>query len=264
MRDNFKDKKRIVLKIGTSSITYENGKLNHRKIEKLSIVLTDLINSGKEIILVSSGAIGAGIGRLGLSEKPLSIEMKQATAAIGQAYLMQIYQRNLSELNQVCAQVLLTRDVIDDEQKQKNVINTMNQLLALSVLPIVNENDTVSTDEIIGSKFTDNDNLSSIVAVISDADLLVILSDIDGLYKRVNGCLTTEVIPLVEEINEDVFGNVSESISGLGTGGMGSKLSAADYAMNAGIDTVICNSKDLKVIYDVLEGKTIGTLFRGK
>lgn len=263
MRSNIKNSKRIVVKVGTSSITYDNGKLNLRQIEKLTEVLTDLSNSGKEIILVTSGAIGAGIGKLGLTSKPETLEMKQATAAIGQAYLMQIYQNFFAKNSQTCAQILLTKDVVEKSIKRKNVVRTFNELFKLGVIPIVNENDSVSTDEIIGDNFSDNDNLSSIVAVLSDADLLIIFSDIDGVYKKVNGKLNYEVIDYINNIDGDILNFVHQNNSKLGTGGMETKLNAIKYAMDNSIDALICNSKNLENIYGCLEGRQIGTFFKG-
>ncbi len=262
MRSNLKNSKRIVVKIGTSSITYKNGKLNLRQIERLTEILTDLSNSGKEIILVTSGAIGAGMGKLGLSNKPKTLEMKQATAAIGQAYLMQIYQNFFGKYNQVCAQMLLTKDVLEKGVKRDNVVRTFDELFRLGVIPIVNENDTVSTDEIIGSYFSDNDNLSSVVAVISNADLLVIFSDIDGVYKKVNGKLSNDIVRHINNINKDIYDYVIDNHSVLGTGGMVSKLNAIKYAMDNSVDALICNSKRLDNIYDCLEGKQVGTFFK--
>lgn len=262
MRSSIKDSKRIVVKIGTSSITYKNGKLNLRQIEKLTEVLTDLSNSGKEIILVTSGSIGAGIGKLGLTSKPSNLEMKQATAAIGQAYLMQIYQNFFAKNSQVCAQILLTKDVLEEGIKRENVVRTFEELFRLGVIPIVNENDTVSTDEIIGDNFSDNDNLSSVVAVISKSDLLIILSDVDGVYKKVDGKLSYDVIEYIGEINKDIYNFVDGNNSNLGTGGMESKLNAIKYAMENSVDALICNSKNINDIYDCLEGKQIGTFFK--
>ena len=262
MRSSIKNAKRIVIKIGTSFITYKNGKLNLRQIEKLTEVLTDLSNSGKEIILVTSGAIGAGIGKLGLSSKPMALETKQATAAIGQAYLMQIYQNFFAKNSQICAQMLHTKDVLDKGVKRKNVVRTFEELFKLGVIPIVNENDTVSTDEIIGDNFSDNDNLSSVVAVLSKADLLIILSDIDGVYKKVNGKLSYEVIDYIGEINKEIYSFVDSNNSTFGTGGMESKLNAIKHAMENSVDAIICNSKNINDIYECLEGRQIGTFFK--
>lgn len=263
MRTDIVNANRIIIKIGTSSLTFPSGKLNLQRIDKLSEVITNLSNSGKEIILVTSGAIGAGVGKLNLKAKPTSLEMKQATAAIGQTYLMQIYQNYFAKYNQVCAQILLTKDVIDNDFKRGNVLRTINELFKLGVIPIINENDTVSTDEIIGKNFSDNDTLSSLVAVLTDADLLIILSDVDGVYKKVNGSLSKDYLDQVDIVTDEIYGYVSDSTSGLGTGGMASKLNALKYAMDNSIHSIICNSTKLDIIYDCLNGEHIGTFFKG-
>ncbi len=264
MNRNLNQVNRIVVKIGTSSLTYPSGALNFRQIEQLCAVTTNLQNSGKEVIIVSSGAIGAGMGRLGLKEKPTDLDMKQACAAIGQAYLIQIYQHYFSVYHQLCAQVLLTKDVVDDAIGRTNVIRTFSKLLDMGVIPIVNENDTVSTDEIEGVKFSDNDNLSAVVSSLITADLFIILSDIEGLRLKVDGVLTNEVIGYVDTINDDVYENIGEQKSCLGTGGMASKIKAIETAVNVGVDAVICSSKDMNIIYEVLEGKAVGTFFKGR
>jgi len=236
---------RIVVKIGTSSLTYPSGALNLRQIEQLSSVTTNLRLSGKQVIIVSSGAIGAGMSMLGLKEKPIELEMKQACAAVGQAHLIQTYQRYFSYNHQLCAQMLLTKDVVTDEIKKKNVIQTFEKLLALGVIPIVNENDTVSTDEIEGIKFSDNDNLSAVVSVLTTADLFIILSDVEGLYKKVNQELTSEVIDYVDHMDESIYQHIGQEKSSLGTGGMASKLKSVESSVNAGIDTVILSRDKL-------------------
>jgi len=248
---------KIVIKIGTSSITYPNGKLNLHQIEILTGIIADLINSGKQVILVTSGAIGAGMGILKLRERPHEIAMKQAVAATGQAYLMQIYQRYFSRLSINCAQILLTKDVLDDPVRKQNVKQTLAQLFQLGVVPIVNENDTVSTDEIEGVLFSDNDQLSSIVSVVSDADLLLIYTTIDGLIDDQHN-----VIKHVSN-TKDVTKYVSGTTSTLGTGGMLTKLTSIQYAMDHGITCVICNSNKLQSIYDILNGIPVGTTFKG-
>lgn len=264
MRKHLINAKKIVIKVGTSSLTYENGKLNLRQIDKLCNVITDLSNSGKEVILVSSGAIGAGVGRLSLESPPNTLEMKQATAAIGQAYLMQIYQRYFDSLNQLSAQLLLTKDIVENELKRKNVIRTFNKLLSLNVIPVVNENDTTSTDEIVGDDFSDNDNLSASVAVLTNADLLIILTNVDGVYKKLNGNHSKEIIENTDKITEEIYGYINSDVSLLGTGGMNSKLNAVKYSMENSIDSIICNSEDLNIIYKVLEGKNVGSFFKGE
>lgn len=264
MRKDISGAKRIIIKIGTSSLTHENGKINLKKMEAIARVLTDLTNEGKEVVLVSSGAIGAGVKRLGLSKRPDKLEMKQATAAVGQAVLMQIYQKFFGEYNQPIAQVLLTKDVIDDDIKRENAKNTFCTLLELGVIPIVNENDCISTAQIEGFRFGDNDTLSAIVAKLIDSDLLIMLTDIDGLYTedpRQNP--DAKLIDLVAEINEDIMcraGNVAGSK--FGTGGMTTKILAAQIATCAGINTIVANGDRMKNVYDVLEGKDIGTWFK--
>ena len=252
---------RTVIKIGTSSITYENGKLNLKRIADLARVVSDLKNRGEEVIIVSSGAIGAGMGKLNI-EKPTSITKKQAVAAIGQAYLIEMYQHSFSQYNTHVAQVLLTKDVIEQPVKKRNVKATFSELFALEVVPIVNENDTVSTEEIVGEFFSDNDHLSSAVAGLVDADQLIILSNIDGLYKRVDGNITDEVIKEVVNIN-DVLNNIESSKSLLGTGGMKSKLEAIHSTVQMGIDSYIINGMYPEYIYDLFEGINKGTFFKG-
>jgi len=249
---------KIVIKIGTSSLTYPNGKLNLRQIKNLSEVCTNLRNSNKQVIIVSSGAIGAGIGKLGLSSKPQQLEMKQAMAAIGQAFLIQLYQKYFSEYGQICAQVLLTEEVMKNEIQRDNVIRTLSKLHELGVIPIINENDTVSIDEIEGTLFSDNDHLSAMVSVLTGADLLVLMSDIDGLYKKENGLLSNSIIKYVSKIDEDIYSCVSNDKSKLGSGGMLSKLDSIKYVMEHDIDAVICNSNNMDIIYDILDGQKNG------
>ena len=257
-------KKRIVIKIGTSTLTHVTGRLNIRRMEALVKVLADLKNSGKELVVVTSGAIGVGVGKLGLRERPADMPTKQAVAAIGQCELMYLYDKQFSEYNQVVSQVLLTRDVIDNPEIKANVVNTLSRLLELSSIPIINENDTVSVDEIGGATttFGENDTLSAIVAKLVSADLLIILSDIDGLYdhdpRTDDGA---KLIPLVTEISADLLSCAGGNGSSLGTGGMRTKLHAAKLAMDAGIDMMILNGSDPNILYDFFDGKRIGTLF---
>lgn len=262
-RKRLKKCKRIVIKIGTSSLTYKNGKLNYAKMEYLARVLSDLKNAGKEVILVSSGAIGIGSERLGCRERPKQIEIKQAVAAVGQAILMQIYEKFFSEYNQVIAQILLTKDVLEDSVKKTNAQNTFAELLNMGVIPIVNENDTIATEEILESVFGDNDTLSAMVAVLVEADLLILLSDIDGLYTKnpkdySDGILIDTVNCITDNI-EKIAGGKGSSF---GTGGMITKISAAKIANNNGIDMVIANGDDLMNIYRILAGEQVGTLFK--
>ncbi len=256
------DLKRIVIKVGTSTLTYENGKANLRRIDKLCKVLSDLHNQGREIILVSSGAIGVGMGKTGLPQKPDSTPEKQALAAIGQCELMFMYDKLFGEYNNMVAQVLLTRDAVDSEHRKENVLNTFNTLLSMDIIPIVNENDTVAIDELEGHNFGDNDMLSAIVAKLVSADALVILTDIDGLYDsdpRKNK--DAKRIERVEKITEEIENMAGGSGSNRGTGGMTTKLQAAKYVTKAGIDCFVVCGDDPQRIYDVADGKSVGTRF---
>ncbi|MBQ8000772.1 MAG: glutamate 5-kinase [Ruminococcus sp.] len=253
---------RIVVKVGTSTLTYDNGKVNLRRIDKLCKVLSDLHNQGKEIILVSSGAIGVGVGKMGLPKKPDSTPEKQALAAIGQCELMFMYDKLFGEYNNMVAQVLLTRDAVDSEHKKENVLNTFNTLLSMGIIPIVNENDTVAIDELEGHNFGDNDMLSAIVAKLVGADALVILTDIDGLYDsdpRKNK--DAKRLERVERITEDIENMAGGTGSNRGTGGMTTKLQAAKYVTESGIDCYVICGDDPQHIYDVTDGKSVGTLF---
>lgn len=262
-RKKLKDSRRIVIKIGTSSLTHQNGSLHYAKMEYLARVLSDLKNEGKEVVLVSSGAIGVGSERLGCKERPKQVEMKQAAAAVGQAILMQIYEKFFGEYNQIIAQILLTKDVLEDSIKKFNAQNTFNTLLGMGVIPIVNENDTVATEELEASIFGDNDTLSAMVAVLIEADLLVLLSDIDGLYtKDPKNCSDAVLIDTVKSITDEIEGLAGGVGSNFGTGGMVTKISAARIANNNGVDMVIANGEDLTNIHKILEGEVVGTLFK--
>lgn len=254
-------KNRVVIKIGSSSLTHKyTGYLNLNKVEKLARVLCDLRNQGMEVVLVSSGAGAVGRKTMGYMERPNDLKVKQALAAIGQAKLMMTYQKLFSEYNQVVAQILLTKATILNEESRKNARNTFDELLEMGVIPIVNENDTVATHEI---EFGDNDRLSAIVATLIEADLLILLSDIDGLYEddpKTNP--DAAFISEVEEIDDDLqeMGKATSS-SNVGTGGMSAKIVAARMATDAGIDMVITNGEDVDNIYRVLDGDSVGTLF---
>jgi glutamate 5-kinase len=262
MRSELKKANRIVIKIGTSSITYKNGKINFKKIEQLSKILTDLKNSGKEIVLVSSGAIGAGMSKLGLKSKPVELREKQAVAAVGQGLLMQFYEKFFNEYNQTIAQLLLTEDVMTDYIKRRNVENTFFTLLDMGVIPIANENDSVSTDEITGSKIGDNDTLSSMVAILVKADLLIMLSDIDGLYESAPSVNpNARLISYVSKIDENIYNIAGGAETLTGTGGMFTKIKAAENLMKNGIRTVIASGENINIIYSILEGEEIGTFF---
>lgn len=262
MRSELKNANRIVIKIGTSSITYKNGKINFKKIEQLSKILTDLKNSGKEIVLVSSGAIGAGMSKLGLKSKPVELREKQAVAAVGQGLLMQFYEKFFNEYNQTIAQLLLTEDVMADQIKRRNVENTLFTLLDMGVIPIANENDSVSTDEIKGSKIGDNDTLSSMVAILVKADVLIMLSDIDGLYESAPSIdPDAKLISYVDTIDDDIYKIAGGAGTHTGTGGMYTKIKAAENLMKNGIRTVIASGENINIIYSILEGEEIGTFF---
>ncbi len=260
-REELKKKKRIVIKIGSSSLTHkETGFLNLEKLEKLARVLTNLAGMGKEVILVSSGAIAVGKKTLGLWGKDISLAEKQACAAVGQAQLMMTYQKLFSEYNQTVAQILLTKITLIWEENKQNATNTFNELLKLGVIPIVNENDTISTYEI---QFGDNDRLSAIVTSLTNADLLILLSDIDGLYTddpHINK--NAKFVELVETLDDAYIEmGKSTSSSNVGTGGMSAKLTAAKIATYSGADMVIANAEDVNVINDIIQGKNVGTLF---
>lgn len=254
--------KTVVVKIGTSTLTYENGKLNLRRIEYLCRTLSDLQNSGRRIVLVSSGAIGVGVGKLGLARRPDETAKKQALAAVGQCELMFIYDKFFGEYHQNVAQVLLTADVTARESSRTNVVNTFSELLSMGIIPIVNENDTVAVDELEGRNFGDNDTLSAIVASLVGADALVILTDIDGLYdKNPKTCPDAKRIPLVRAITDEVRAMAGGAGSSRGTGGMATKIRAAQVAAESHIPTVILAGDDPENLYRVFEGEDIGTVF---
>ena len=267
MAVSIKDAKRIVVKVGTSSLTHKNGNINLGRIEKFARVLSDLQNMGKEIVLVSSGAIGVGCSRMGLKERPNTTKGKQAAAAVGQCHLMNIYSKFFAEYGHVVAQVLLTRVVIEDQRMRDNVCNTFDTLLEQGIIPIVNENDAISVDEIENlCNFGDNDNLSAIVAILTNADLLVILSDIDGFYngdprKDKSAKLISEIL----EITDEVRGCAGDAGTSFGTGGMRTKISAAEKVVDKGISMVLANGENPSILTELLvEDKKIGTLFVGK
>lgn len=263
IRDHFKNKQRIVVKIGSSSLQHEEtGDLDYIKLEVLVRELCDLRNQGKDVILVTSGAIAVGRKAVGIPKNEKSISVKQACAAIGQAQLMMIYQKLFSEYNQVTAQVLMTKNTIVNDLSRFNAHNTFSELLHLGVIPIVNENDTVATYEI--ESIGDNDTLSAIVASLVDADLLILLSDIDGLYTDdPNQNEQAEFIEFVDELNEDLLTmGKNSSSSGVGTGGMNTKLSAAKIATASGADMVIANGKDVRILHRIMDGRNYGTYFK--
>lgn len=262
VREAVKDKKRIVVKIGSSSLQHpETGDIDYNKMEVLVRELCNMRNSGKDVVLVSSGAISVGRKSVHLeNDKSKKLSVKQACAAIGQAKLMMIYQKFFAEYNQVTAQVLMTKDTITNTLNRVNAHNTFSELLDLGVIPVVNENDTISTYEI---KFGDNDTLSAIVAALIDADLLILLSDIDGLYTdNPRNNPNAQFIEVVEHLTDDIMHmGKSETGSNVGTGGMNTKLEAAKIATAAGCDMIIANSADIHILHRIMDGRNFGTYF---
>lgn len=260
LREHLKDKKRIVIKIGSSSLTHpETGALNLTKMEVLIREITDLRNQGKDVVLVSSGAIAVGSQAAGFPKRPERTEEKQACAAIGQARLMMIYQKLFSEYNQMTAQVLMTKYTIENETSRQNAHATFMELLNMGVIPIVNENDTVATDEL---DFGDNDTLSALVVQLIQADLLILLSDIDGLYSDdPHNNPDAKFISYVDKLDDKLLSMAKGPSSGAGTGGMESKLSAATISAEAGADMIIANGEDIFVIERLIAGEEIGTYF---
>jgi len=254
---------RIVVKVGTSTLAHSTGRLNIRRVEELVKVLSDLKNAGHEIILVSSGAIGMGVGKLNLPGRPADLPTKQAAAAVGQCELMYTYDRLFTQYNHTVAQVLLTGEDVEEEHRRENFINTMRRLLELGALPVINENDTVATTEI--NSVGDNDTLGAIVACAVEAQLLVLLSDIDGLYtadpRQDPGA---RLIPTVEEVTPAIEALAGGKGSALATGGMATKLRAAKLVNAAGCDMVITNGERPERLYDIAEGKAVGTRFLGR
>jgi glutamate 5-kinase len=262
VRKTLKDRKRIVVKIGSSSLTHhETGSLDLQKLERLVRILTDLRNQGKDVILVTSGAIAVGRKALGLIERPTARSMKQACAAVGQASLMMVYQKLFAEYNQTAAQILMTKYTMINEISRINAANTFNELFRLGVIPIVNENDTVSTEE-LDLDFGDNDTLSAIVTALVGGDLLILLSDIEGLFTDdPHNNKDARLISFVDKIDDSLNEMAKDSASSIGTGGMTTKLSAARIATASGADMVITNGENVKNINYIFDGKEIGTLF---
>lgn len=258
---NFKSAKRIVIKVGTSTLTYENGKTNIRRMARLATVLSDLHNSGLEIVLVTSGAIGVGVGKLGLKKRPQDTPGRQAAATVGQCELMFIYDKLFCEFGQIIGQLLVTRSDIENGERRDNLINTFEKLFEYGAIPIVNENDSVAVEEIV---YGDNDSLSANVATLVRADALIILTDIDGLYSgNPHEDEEAKLIPYVDNITDEILALAAPSSSKQGTGGMITKLQAAKLATCAGINTVVMNGADPADIYKLLDGNQIGTFFKG-
>lgn len=259
-RKKISQKERIVIKVGTSSLVHEEtGEIDLLRMEQLVRIICDLKNKGKEVVLVSSGAIGVGRKALGLKKRPGTLPVKQACASVGQALLMMMYQKLFREYNHIASQILLTKHTLVREESYFNAKNTFHQLLAMDVIPIVNENDTISTSEI---EIGDNDTLSAVVASLCDADLLILMSDIDGLYTGdPNKNSDAKFIECVPKIDKSIYDMAGGSASDFGTGGMVTKIDAARIATDSGCDMIIANAADFHVISDIMQGENIGTLF---
>lgn len=253
---------KIVVKVGTSTLTYESGRLNLRRVEALCKVLADLQNAGHQVVLVSSGAMGVGMGKAGLKQRPDEVAQRQALAAVGQCELMFIYDKFFGEYNRTVAQVLLTADVLERPHSRQNVENTFSALMEMGVIPVVNENDTVAVDELEGPSFGDNDTLSAIVTELTGADLLVILTDIDGLYDSdPRKDPQAKRIPYVKTITPDIEALAGGAGSARGTGGMITKIRAAQRVNAHGVPCCIVSGSDPQILYELLAGRQVGTTF---
>ena len=259
----FQQAKRVVVKVGTSTLTHDTGIINIRRMENFVKVLADIKNSGRELILVSSGAISVGVGKLGLKERPKDVPSKQAAAAVGQCELMYLYDKMFSEYNHTVSQLLLTRDIMETPQWKQNVKNTFHRLLEMGAIPIVNENDTVATEEL---EFGDNDTLSAMVASLVEADALIIMSDVDGLYTANprDPKANAKLIPVVTELTDDIHSLAKGAGTQRGTGGMVTKLHAAEIAISSGIDMAIICGEHPTNLYRLFDGEVIGTHFVAK
>ncbi len=258
---------RIVVKVGTSTLTNEIGKSDLRAFDRLACVLSDIHNMGYEVILVSSGAIAVGTNKLNMKTRPTSMRMKQAAAAVGQCSIMYLYDKFFNDYDKTIAQILLNAEDIEQEEKKENLTNTFNSLLEMGIIPVVNENDSVSYTEIESDErlFGDNDMLSAVVSVLCKAEKLIILSDINGFYDSDPRLYpNAKLIERVEHIDENTFSLAGGAGSRRGTGGMKTKLSAANLATTNGTDTIITNGKNINSLYDIIDGKQVGTLFIGK
>lgn len=266
IRKKLQNSKRIVIKIGTSSLMTTNGKVNYQQFDRLAYVLSTLNKAGKEIVLVSSGAMGVGMDKLNISKRPVSIPGQQAISAIGQCEMMNLYSRFFSHYNQTVGQILLTRDIIEFPESLKNVTNTFDALLEMAIIPVVNENDTVAVEELDHqTKFGDNDQLSAIVANIVGADMLIMLSDIDGFYdKNPTTNPDATLYHTISDVTADVMAKAGGEGSAFGTGGMITKLKAARYLLQHDREMILAKAEDLTIIFDILEGYEIGTYFTAK
>ena len=249
---------RIVVKVGTSTLAYKTGNLNIRRVNKLVQVLSDLKNAGHDVILVTSGAVGVGVGVAGLSARPKEMPAKQACAAIGQSQLMSIYGNEFAKYNHTVAQILATRDVFSNKIRRANLYNTMHKLLEMKALPIINANDSVSIEQL---DFDENDTLSAMCAQICEADLLVILTDVDGLYDKDPSLPDAQLVPLVTRLTDEIIASTGGAGSSLGSGGMKTKLEAAMIAGESNIPTVIIKGENPEILYDLFENKATSTLF---
>ncbi len=262
-KERLRNKKRIVIKVGTTTITYEEtGNINLDKLEKFVRILINLHNQGKEVIVVSSGAVGVGRSALGMKQRPDTLAEKQACAAVGQGRLMMIYEKLFNEYSQLTAQILLTKESVTNEECKRNARQTFDELFRMKVVPIVNENDAISVDELAYGNFGDNDTLAANVAELVEADLLILLSDIEGMFTAdPKSNPDASLIHTVTEIDEELEEMAGGSTSDFGTGGMTTKVHAAKVATEAGADMVIANGDDIYIINEIMEGKMVGTLF---
>jgi glutamate 5-kinase len=256
--DKVRNAKRVVIKVGTSTLCYKTGNLNLRRVRKLIEVMSDLKNEGHDIIFVTSGAIGIGVGRAGLTKRPTDIPTKQACAAIGQCELMNIYDREFSRYNHTVAQLLVTRDVVSNKTRHENAFNTLHRLLEMNIVPIINANDTVSIDQL---DFDENDTLSAVMAQLCEADLLVILTDVDGLYDKNPSDPDAKHIPVVTKLTDELINSTKQKGSELASGGMITKLEAAMIAGETHIPTVIINGDDPENLYRIFDGTAKCTIF---
>ncbi len=261
MREYLKDAKRVVIKVGSSTLTHSTGRMNLARADRLSMVVSDISNSGRIPTLVSSGSVALGVGRLQIQPDKGDIQKKQAAAAVGQCELMSMYDRFFSAYGKQIAQILLTKDVLDHEDRRQNAMNTFESLFSMGIIPIVNENDTVSFE---GIKFADNDMLASYVSPIVSADVMIVLSDIDGLYDRSPSDEGAQLINYVAKITPEIEAMAMPGGTKRGTGGMATKLAAARFATSNGVPMIIANGKSPEILYDILEGKEVGTFFSAR
>lgn len=255
---DFSARKRVVIKVGTSTLTYKTGNINMRRVKKMVEVLSDLKNEGHDIILVSSGAVGVGVGCIGLQSRPTDMPTKQACAAVGQSKLMGFYQDEFARFNHTVAQILATRDVFSNKIRRENIFNTMHTLLSMGIIPIINANDSVSIEQL---DFDENDTLSALIAEVASADLLVILTDVDGLYDKNPSEPDAKLIPVVHKVTDEMIAAAGEKGSELASGGMLTKIEAAVIAGEGGIPTAIIKGDNPEYLYELFDNKAICTLF---